>query len=188
MDVKSFILGLQVGSQSAGGGGGSGESGGSTENMVSYEDMATGNLPEIINLKNATTVSAYSFYGCKMKEVLMPNVTIINIYAFSYCINLQKPGFSEGLTEIKGNAYSACSKLNNVTFPQTLKTIGTYAFSSCKSIQTVTFKSKMSSIAKNAFSGCSGLQTINCPWAEGEVADAPWGATKATIVYNYTGG
>jgi hypothetical protein len=25
------------------------------------------------------------------------------------------------------------------------------------------------------------------PWAEGAVANAPWGATNATINYNYTG-
>ena len=36
--------------------------------------------------------------------------------------------------------------------------------------------------------GCTNLTTINVPWAEGAVAGAPWGATNATINYNYTGG
>jgi hypothetical protein len=39
----------------------------------------------------------------------------------------------------------------------------------------------------SAFSGCTSLTTINAPWAEGAVSGAPWGATNATINYNYTG-
>jgi hypothetical protein len=38
-----------------------------------------------------------------------------------------------------------------------------------------------------AFSGCANITTINVPWAEGAVENAPWGATNATINYNYTG-
>ena len=38
-----------------------------------------------------------------------------------------------------------------------------------------------------AFKNCTALTTINVPWSEGEVASAPWGATNATINYNYTG-
>ena len=37
------------------------------------------------------------------------------------------------------------------------------------------------------FYECEKLTTINVPWSEGEVAGAPWGATGATINYNYTG-
>lgn len=51
----------------------------------------------------------------------------------------------------------------------------------------MTFEGKPTRIDSNAFYNCSNLKTINVPWAEGEVANAPWGATKATINYNYTG-
>ena len=37
------------------------------------------------------------------------------------------------------------------------------------------------------FQGCTNLKTINVPWVSGAVANAPWGATNATINYNYTG-
>ena len=50
-----------------------------------------------------------------------------------------------------------------------------------------TFEGTPRSIASNAFASCINLTTINVPWAEGAVANAPWGATKATINYNYTG-
>lgn len=53
---------------------------------------------------------------------------------------------------------------------------------------TVTFEGKPSgNTAKNIFQGCINLTEIKVPWAEGEVANAPWGATNATITYNYTG-
>ena len=42
-------------------------------------------------------------------------------------------------------------------------------------------------IAENAFNYCTNLTTLNVPWASGAVAGAPWGATKATINYNYVG-
>lgn len=44
------------------------------------------------------------------------------------------------------------------------------------------------SIDSGAFSGCTNLTSIKVPWAEGAVANAPWGATNAAITYNYTGG
>ena len=41
-------------------------------------------------------------------------------------------------------------------------------------------------IDSNAFSYASALTTINVSWAANEVSGAPWGATNATINYNYT--
>lgn len=41
------------------------------------------------------------------------------------------------------------------------------------------------SIGNIIFNGCTNLTDIKVPWAEGEVAGAPWGATNATITYNY---
>lgn len=48
-------------------------------------------------------------------------------------------------------------------------------------------KTELDTIATDAFEGCTNLTAINVPWAEGAVANAPWGATNATINYNYTG-
>ena len=36
-----------------------------------------------------------------------------------------------------------------------------------------------------AFKGCTNLKDIDVPWAEGDIAGAPWGATNATV--HYTG-
>lgn len=56
-----------------------------------------------------------------------------------------------------------------------------------RSLTSVTIPDSVKSIDSNTFQNCTNLLTINVPWAEGEVAGAPWGATNATINYNYTG-
>jgi hypothetical protein len=72
--------------------------------------------------------------------------------------------------------------------PAKVQTIGKNAFQWNELLTTLTFKGTPTSIATNAFLNCANLTTINVPWAEGAVANAPWGATNATINYNYTGG
>jgi hypothetical protein len=52
----------------------------------------------------------------------------------------------------------------------------------------LTFKGTPTSIDSTAFKNCTNLTTINVPWAQGAVSGSPWGATGATINYNYTGG
>ena len=61
-----------------------------------------------------------------------------------------------------------------------------YAFQNCTSFTSITFKSTPTTIASSAFNGCTNLTDIKVPWAEGAVSGAPWGATNATITYNYT--
>ena len=51
----------------------------------------------------------------------------------------------------------------------------------------LTFEGTPENIGASAFAGCNNLTTINVPWAEGAVANAPWGATNATINYGHTG-
>ena len=92
-----------------------------------------------------------------------------------------------GYTVIRDNAFLNCSSLALTSLPSGITNIGNYAFQGCSSLASLTFEGKPTSISKSAFRGCTNLTTINVPWAEGEVANAPWGATNATINYNYTG-
>lgn len=61
------------------------------------------------------------------------------------------------------------------------------AFYLCQELAKVQFQGTPQALSSNCFISCSALTTINVPWGEGEVANAPWGATNATINYNYTG-
>jgi hypothetical protein len=62
--------------------------------------------------------------------------------------------------------------------------ISNYAFSNCDGLTSVTFEGIPTKIGSLVFNSCDNLTDIYVPWAEGEVSDAPWGATKATIHYN----
>lgn len=48
-----------------------------------------------------------------------------------------------------------------------------------------TFKGKPTRISNKAFTGCTNLTTIRVPWSSGAVSGAPWGTTKATLIYSY---
>lgn len=92
-----------------------------------------------------------------------------------------------GHSKIRDYAFQNCTKLALTSLPSGLTSIGSSAFQNCTGLTSITFTGTPTSIASNAFSSCTNLTTINVPWAEGAVANAPWGATNATINYNYTG-
>ena len=112
--------------------------------------------------------------------------TKIRDYAFHYGHNLALTSLPDGITSIGDEAFAYCSNLALTSLPDGITSIGDGAFYNCSSLTTITFKGTPTVIARNAFAYCFDL-TINVPWAEGEVVNAPWGATNATINYNYTG-
>jgi hypothetical protein len=140
-------------------------------------------------LPNAKSIKPYAFYSDKtLTSIEMPNVTSIGSNAFANCTKLAPTSLPSGLTSIGSSAFSYCAKLALTSLPSGVTSISKNAFYGCQGLTSITFEGKPNSIANNAFNGCTNLTTINVPWAEGEVANAPWGATNATINYNYTGG
>lgn len=92
-----------------------------------------------------------------------------------------------GYKAIRDGAFSDCTNLALTTLPSGITNIGDGAFSNCSSLVSLTFEGTPESIGDSVFAGCNNLTTINVPWAEGAVANAPWGATNATINYGHTG-
>ena len=90
-----------------------------------------------------------------------------------------------GYETIRGYAFAGCTSLALTTLPSGITNIGSYAFAGCASLVSLTFEGTPGIIAADAFEGCNNLTTINVPWAEGAVANAPWGATNATINYGH---
>lgn len=75
-----------------------------------------------------------------------------------------------------------------VHIPASVRTIGGAAFSGaiCNT-KTIIFNGTPETIGTDAFNDLkktTGIKDIYVPWAEGAVANAPWGATNATIHYN----
>jgi hypothetical protein len=75
--------------------------------------------------------------------------------------------------------------LTSITFPSNTYSIAD-SLRDCAALATVRFLGKPNSINKNAFLNDAALTDIYVPWSEGDVANAPWGATNATIHYDWT--
>lgn len=119
-------------------------------------------------------------------DAKMYGYTFIRPGAFSECQNLAHVSFSEGITSIGEYAFADCTSLALTSLPAGVTSIGGGVFSGCTSLTSITFKGTPTTINSSAFSGCTNLTDIKVPWAEGAVSGAPWGATNATITYNYT--
>ena len=134
-------------------------------------------------------VRMYAFANCeRLKSVELPSgVNSIRDRAFSGCTRLKPFDLPASLSSIGQYAFTGCSAFTSVVIPAGVIQLHAYALSSNINLESVTFLGTPNSIASSVFYFCNKLTTINVPWAEGEVANAPWGATNATINYNYTG-
>ena len=136
-----------------------------------------------------TSIGQYAFNNCpRLALTSLPSgLTSLPTAAFQYCPKLALTTFPSGMTSIGAYAFRQGTGLASITLPPALATIGDYAFANCTGLETVRFTSTVSSIPGGVFSGCTKLSTIYVPWSQGQVANAPWGANNATIIYDYTG-
>ena len=135
-----------------------------------------------------TSIGSEAFYCCKSLALtsLPAGVTSIRSEAFRDCTSLALTSLPAGVTSIGDRAFAGCTSLALTSLPAGITSIGRRAFEGCTSLTNIIFKGTPTSISSTAFEACGNLTVINVPWAEGEVAGAPWGATNATINYNYT--
>lgn len=116
-----------------------------------------------------------------------PGIKIIyNNAGLSNQPKLERVYLPDSVETIYTQTFTGCPKLNLQDMPKNLSSIGSYAFFGGVGHTKIIFHSTPT-IDSNSFWGCSNLREIYVPWSEGEVANAPWGATNATITYNYTG-
>ena len=154
------------------------------------------NSTKLTSVKIQSTAMAYidkcAFKGCtSLSNISMPaGIFVINAEAFCDCTSLALNKLPAGLKSIGGHAFSNCPNITISHLPSSMITMYAGAFKNCTGLTTMTFGSKVVSINNilpgDIFEGCTNLTTINVPWAEGAIANAPWGATNATINYNYT--
>lgn len=117
---------------------------------------------------------------------LPPNITTIREEAFWGCTQLSDIKLPENLITLKATALTGIASAK-LTLPVALSEIEESALGFCTSLTRVDFLGTPTSIHSGAFLGCSNLTDIYVPWSEGEIAGAPWGATRATIHYGWTG-
>lgn len=164
-----------------------------------------------IDLSKVTSIGSNAFTNCSKLVLteLPPLLTDISASAFRFCTSITINKIGDNVTRIDSYGLGTCNGITELTIPSKCTTINKYAITncanltkikiesavnianyglnSCNKLQQVIFTQKANSLATNAFSSCTALTDIKVSWSEGEVTGAPWGATNATITYNYTG-
>lgn len=137
-----------------------------------------------------TEIGERAFYNCTaLTPIAWDNVTSIGAYAFYQCKKFKpesgKSQLPSGLITIGNSAFEG-SALAIIEIPASVTTIEAHALSSVTAYN-LTFKGRPTSISSVAFG--SSVWNIYVPWSEASTTNnnAPWGATNATIHYNYTG-
>jgi hypothetical protein len=128
--------------------------------------------------------------GSDITDFTLPkDTTKIGSYAFYKRGLLKITSLPDGLRSIGNYSFAYCTRLALTVLPSSLFLIGNNAFLDCTGLTELTFKGRPETIGDGVFTGCTNLVTINVPWAESEypVDVARWGATNATINYNYKG-
>lgn len=141
-------------------------------------------LSSVTSDSGLTAIKKYALCNATwLVDLVIPSwVLSIETYAFYYACK-GTLNFAEGCTSIANNAFQR-SEIQYLYLPASMSTIGSQAFANAATLTAVTFRGTPTTIASNAFSSTSRLKNIYVPWAEGQVANAPWGATNATIHYN----
>lgn len=145
-----------------------------------------------INLPNVETLLMNAFYNRNdiyATSIVAPKLKNIGIMAFASCTNLALTALPENMSGyIANQAFQYCTNLKITHIPAGVTELRGYCFQGCTGLTSITFKGKPTSIAYNAFRDCTNLKEIKVPWADGEIAEAPWGATNAKVTYGYTEG
>lgn len=123
-----------------------------------YELLENLEIPDTI-----TELKAHTLYRCEsLKSVTIPN----------------------SVKKIGSGAFKRCHNLTSITIPNSVTEIGSYAFDDCDKLTSVRIGNGITSIYSNSFGTNSQLTDIYIDKPEGSIANAPWGATNATIHWN----
>ena len=147
------------------------------------------NLADIVRDKTGIKNTLANFISNKAELTTFEfaeGLTKITREAFKNSVNLTTNEIPNTVTNIGAYAFYNCKKLNITEIPASVTNIAIQAFYGCTGLTSITFKGTPK-LTSDVFENCINLKTINVPWAEGAVAGAPWGASGATINYNYTG-
>ena len=145
------------------------------------------------------TIEVSAFASCSDLTLSSFSQEIAHIqnYAFQNCPNIVinhihlKQMQVGGSTGIGGSAFRYCSGITNLTIDyegtNNAIQISSSAFRDCSGLTTVYLLLPTSNLTMQGgiFTNCSALTDIYVSWSSGAVAGAPWGATNATIHYDW---
>ena len=153
-----------------------------TELLASYMFMDCTNLRSV-NIPASVTDLPMSFLrNTGITEITIPaNIEKIGTNTFSWCENLAKVTFNNGLTLIGSSAFANCVALTSVTLPEGLLTLG--GFSGCVNLASINIPSTVTTIYSDTFDNCTALKSIVLPASLETVSFAFEGWTAEQTIY-----
>ena len=135
-----------------------------------------------VSAPNCITVRNMCFSGCSgVTEVYLPKLETVGNNGFT---NIKATNIVLPAIKTTGpGAFASSAMVRHMCIGEYIETIGASCMNNMLAGWSVKIKGKPTSIATSAFS-TNNAGDIYVPWSEGEVANAPWGATNATIHYD----
>ncbi len=134
---------------------------------------------------NFSTLGGYQFCGCKnlTKITLPPNLKYTGEGLLKGCSSITTLELPSTLLSIGQDAFSGLG-ITELVIPESVQRIDPSAFASCTSLKTVRFLGTPRYMESSTiFFNCPSIQMISVPWGEGDILNAPWGATNAVMRY-----
>ena len=150
------------------------------------EATLSNNINYMSNMFQNATKNSNGGYYVVLETVYLPNgIVSFSPSMFQNCAKLKNIyGDLTNIKNIATNAFNGCTALSELPYMPNLENLYANCFNGCTALTSINIYKKLTSSPNTAFNGCTNLKDIYVPWAEGEVANAPWGATNATIHYN----
>lgn len=175
----------------------------------SIDDIADGSEPSGDIEITTTSIVQHAFNSHpNITGVSLPNAVIVGQQAFNGVNNISR--FDAPKVETFGSSAFPSLKVASINLPSAV-TIGSGCFTNCSTSNEILIGRNIATIEANAFRNFASFNSVTSmtvrilgtpnsiasnifnspkqgdiyvPWAEGAVANAPWGATGATIHYN----
>lgn len=163
------------------------------EKTLNFIDLRSGDISEAIRSiptgddsgggGGTDGTSLGDYISGTVENVKLPyGTTAIKNYGFFKDSVIKSVIIPETVTSIGVEAFRECTGLTSIEIPAFVTSVGYRAFWYDMGLETVVFLGTPDVIRNDAFLS-SGVLDIYVPWAEGAVANAPWGAVNATIHY-----
>ena len=115
-----------------------------------------------IDLPNVTIIQEYAFDGCTaLTDVNLPNVTIIQDHAFDGCTALTDVNLPN-VTTVWGNCFYACSNIKSLSIPNLKEIKDMWAFAQCTNLVSINLP-VITDIEAYTFLSCTSLSNVNIP-------------------------
>ena len=138
---------------------------------LSYNSQIT----EVVVEEGVTTLSSFSFDGCKiLTKVSLPStLTTIGGYAFRDCDIMTQIELPGKLQKIEVSAFHSCDALTSLTIPASVTELGSPLAENCKKLETINFTGDAPKLGENTFRTNSEKLTVYYP-----AGNATWDPVK----------